>query len=111
MYLWDQAIDNNLLISEETLTEALNSGKTITDIPYYYFGGYNNTRFSSGWYIVKGKDYQTIKTEGGTIGFVNIYLKIPEENLSLVILTNIDNRWGILKEQEKIIKKALKLPD
>ena len=111
MYLWDQAIDKNLLISEKTYAEVLYGGNLITDILFHYDNKHKNSKFSSGWFISEYKDHKLIGTEGGTIGFSNSYIKVPEKNLSILILTDRDNNWSIIKDSDKILDMALNLPD
>lgn len=111
MYLWNQAVDKNLLISEKTYTEVLSGGNNITNILYHYDNKHTYTKFSSGLYISEYKGHKLVGTEGGTIGFSNSYFKVPEKNLCVLILTNRDNNWSIMEDSNKILDIALNLPD
>lgn len=67
------------------------------------------------FYVVFGLLYYRIVralwAEGGSIGFLNQYVKIPEKNLTVIILTNLNGNWGIVKDSNLLVQAALKLPD
>jgi CubicO group peptidase (beta-lactamase class C family) len=81
MFLYDQALRQNTLVTQETLTEAhtsgvLNNGESID----YGFG------VELGNY--KGIPY--IGHSGAWLGFESYYLHVPEKDLSIVVLMNFD---------------------
>lgn len=92
-------------------TDVLNSGNLITDILFHYDNKYKSSKFSSGWFISEYKGHKAVGTEGGTIGFSNSYIKIPEKNLSILILTNRNSNWSIIKDTQKFLDIALNLPE
>ena len=71
--------------------ETLNSGDIITDVGYHYGNKRVNTKYCNGLYIADYKVYKLVATEGGTIGFSNSIIKVPDKNLSVHILTNRNN--------------------
>ncbi len=117
MYLWDQAIDKSQLVSNKTFNEAMKLGVIVEHWQYLNeFWCYDSTtdrpaKFSCGWYSTTNNGLDALWAEGGSIGFSNMYVKIPEEKLSVIILTNLKGNWGIIKESNLLVQAALKLPD
>lgn len=113
MYLWDQAIDNHQIISEKTFEDAIESGKFTQDWQYlnqfwcYDSSSNQPTKFSCGWYVTPQKGCRSLWTEGGSIGFSSMYVKIPEKNVSVIILTNLGENWSIIKDSNALIQAAL----
>lgn len=117
MYLWDQAIDKHQLISQKTFTDALKMGK-IVDCWYELiedgcFAGTTKSpaKFSCGWYLISNGVLDELWTEGGSIGFYSIYVKIPEKNLSVIILSNLNENYRVVNDSNLLVQEALKLPD
>lgn len=81
MYLYDQALYTNKLVSQETLAEAfvsgtLNNGEEIAYGFAYDLGEYANETY--------------IGHSGAWLGFESYYLRFPERNLSVIVLLNLD---------------------
>lgn len=81
MFLYDQAIHMNTLVTQETLAEAyisgvLNNGESISYGFGVELGNYNGTSY--------------IGHSGAWLGFESYYLYVPEKNLSIVVLLNFD---------------------
>jgi CubicO group peptidase (beta-lactamase class C family) len=81
MFLYDQALQTNLLVTQETLNEAhvsgvLNNGESI------------NYGFAVDLATYKGANY--IGHAGAWLGFDSYYLYLPEKNVSVVVLLNFD---------------------
>ncbi len=80
MFKWDQALYSSRLIDKYLLNEAwtkaiLNDGSVID--------------YGYGWYLDVYNNYQRIYHTGSTCGFSNVYMRIPQEELSIVVLINI----------------------
>lgn len=85
MYLWNQAIHHNLLISESSkqiafTNHTLNNGK-----PCNY--GY-------GWRIDEIAGIPTREHAGGMNGFTTSGIYLPDSNLYAIVLTNLDDGKG-----------------
>lgn len=81
LYLYDQALYMNVLVSQETLAEAFTSGVLNNgEETAYGFG------FELGEYT--GETY--IGHSGAWLGFESYYLRFPTRNLSVVVLLNLD---------------------
>ena len=81
MFLYDQALYANTLVTQETLTEAhvsgvLNSGDLIDYGFAVELGDYNGTSYMG--------------HSGAWLGFESYYLRLPEKNISVVVLLNFD---------------------
>jgi CubicO group peptidase (beta-lactamase class C family) len=80
MQKWDKSLNDRSLLNEEQLKASWTKG-TLTDGSVFEYG--------YGWHLTeyRGKrlDYHT----GSTCGFSNVYMRFPEENLSIVVLINI----------------------
>lgn len=117
MYLWDQSIDKHQLISEKTFNEAIKMGKIVDSWRDVKYGCFDTTtsspaKFSCGWFITyHNKGMQALWAEGGSIGFLSQYVKIPEKNLTVIILTNLNDNWAIVKDSNLLVQAALQLPD
>lgn len=99
LYLWDQALTENKLVRAETMNEAMKADRELKD--------WSGVSFSSGWYMETFKGYQMIQTSGGTIGFSNMFIRIPEKKVCVIILSNCNNRWRVIKDAEKLAAEVL----
>lgn len=103
LYLWNQALEENKLVSVETMEEAMKTDKVING--KYWYGTY----FSCGWYIEKLNRYKMIDTPGGTIGFSNMFLRLPEEKVCAIILTNYHEHWSVVDSANKLALAASRI--
>lgn len=101
LYLWNQALEENKLVSAVTMKEAMKTDKGISARDWY------GTSFSCGWYLEKFYEYQMIYTAGGTIGFSNNFIRLPEKKTCVIILTNYDNHWGIIEDSKKLAASVI----
>ena len=99
LYLWENALTEYKLVSAETMDEAMKVNKQIKD--------WRGVSFSSGWYMEKFKGCQMIQTSGGTIGFSNMFIRIPEKKVCVIILSNCDNSWRVIKDAKKLAAEVL----
>ena len=77
--LWVQAFDNESIFSKQIIETIFSRGKLNDGKPCIY---------GFGWFTLE-KDNQKVVFHAGQLwGFTNIMIKLPEENFSIVILTN-----------------------
>jgi CubicO group peptidase (beta-lactamase class C family) len=79
LFLWDQSLYTNKLVSAETLQDAwtpsiLASGKSIT--------------YGFGWELGDYHGTKTVRHGGSTIGFRTHILRIPEKKFTVIVLCN-----------------------
>ena len=77
---WDKEINNPTLLPKEKFSKIFEKGKTTSGKEFDY--GY-------GWRLDPYKNYYRPYHTGGTSGFSNIYMKIPELKLTIIVLINI----------------------
>ncbi|MCK5330064.1 MAG: beta-lactamase family protein [Candidatus Marinimicrobia bacterium] len=91
LYKWDQALYTDRLVTRKSLEQAFKPG-----LEDYGFG----------WYIDDYQGYHRVYHTGSTCGFRNAYLRYPDDQLSIIILTN--RRDPAVKElAEKLTKLYL----
>ena len=81
MLKWDAAISNATLLSQTALDvmwapATLNDGKSV---PYGF-----------GWEIGKLGSHRTVSHAGALTGFRAAYLRLPDDGLSVIVMTNKD---------------------
>lgn len=79
MFKWDQALSDEKLISKASVNIMWKPNKTLSGEELNY--GY-------GWRLENFKGRKVVFHTGSTMGFRNIFYKIPTENISVIILTN-----------------------
>ena len=82
LYLWNEAVFNGKVLKDESLKEAftsvtLNNGKKPVEMDYGY-----------GWAFWNYRDVRFIGHGGGLHGFLSQLSRQPEEELTVVVLTN-----------------------
>jgi CubicO group peptidase (beta-lactamase class C family) len=77
---WDAEIENPTLLPKNKLDQIFVKGKTACGSEFDY---------GFGWRLDPYKNYIRHYHTGGTSGFTNIYMKLPELNLTIVVLINI----------------------
>lgn len=82
LFLWNEALFNGNVLSAETLKAAhtpvkLNNGEIASKMPYGY-----------GWFLGDQRGKELIAHSGGLDGFISYLMRIPEENLTVIALTN-----------------------
>lgn len=80
-YKWDQALYTDQLLSQDMMDAMVTNQKTNDGSPMNY--GY-------GWRLETYKDMEIHYHTGSSIGFRNIYYRIPSKNFSIVIFRNRD---------------------
>ena len=81
MYLYDQALYTNELVSQETLAEAFVSGVLNNGEETAYGFAYDLGDYAGETYVGHS---------GAWLGFESYYLRFPERNFSVVVLLNLD---------------------
>lgn len=79
LFLWNRAIRNNKLISEESKTKAFTNYKLTNG---------QHTNYGYGWAINEVNGISCIEHNGGTMGFRSNGIYFPKEDVYVVILTN-----------------------
>jgi CubicO group peptidase (beta-lactamase class C family) len=88
LYLWNEAVFNGKVLTEKSIQAAftpvtLNNGQRPEGVDYGY-----------GWAITKMRGLTFINHGGGLHGFLSFLTRQPEENLTLVVLTNCTPAQG-----------------
>jgi CubicO group peptidase (beta-lactamase class C family) len=83
LYRWNEAVFNGKVLSEKSLKAAftplvLNNGTTPSEGNYGY-----------GWVFANYRGQEIIQHGGGLHGFISQLSRFPEENLTVVMLTNV----------------------
>lgn len=81
MYLYDQALYTDELVSQETLAEAFVSGVINSGEETAYGFAYDLGEYAGETYVGHS---------GAWLGFESYYLRFPERNFSVVVLLNLD---------------------
>ena len=89
---WDEEVNSPTLLPAGKFNEAFNKGKTSSGEEFDY---------GFGWRLDPYKNYIRHYHTGGTKGFTNIYMKMPELDLTVILLMNI-NDYGAKDYAEKI---------
>ena len=92
LFKWDNEVNSPTLLPPEKFREVFNKGKTNNGEEFDY---------GLGWRLDPYKNYIRHYHTGGTKGFTNIYMKIPELDLTIILLMNI-NDYGAKSYAEKI---------
>lgn len=79
MFLWDQALYGETILSKESLIEATT--------PAVLANG-DTTNYGFGWRVDERNGYPRMHHAGSTSGFRNIYQRYPGEGFSVIVLTN-----------------------
>lgn len=79
---WDIEVESPTLLPPEKFSEVFVKGKTKEGEEFDY---------GFGWRLDPYKNFDRIYHTGGTRGFTNIYMKIPELDLTVILLMNINN--------------------
>jgi len=78
---WDQALNTEKLVGEEMLEAAFTPGRLSNSSP---------TEYGFGWFITNKDGRKILHHVGATAGFQHKFIRVPEEKLALIILTNRD---------------------
>lgn len=97
---YDIALDKGLLASDEVMKKLFTPAVSPdgTNLPYAF-----------GWYVQEYKGERLIWHAGWDeeFGFTSLYLKIPEKNLTLILLANSEGMWWKSPLNEATVEKSL----
>lgn len=79
---WNNALAEGKLVNEELLSEAFSSGRLTDSSP---------TEYGFGWFIANRRGVKILHHAGETAGFQHKFIRVPDERLALIILTNRDS--------------------
>lgn len=82
LYLYDQALDSETLLSSDWLAEMVTSGT---------LNNGQETHYGFGVEVDTYGDYDYVGHQGSWLGFDSYYLRFPEASLSIVVLLNLDD--------------------
>lgn len=80
LYKWDRALYTDKLVKQSTLKDIFSNHIEMASSGIYY--GY-------GWMLSKGTYGEEIYHGGNTLGFTSNIARYPDENLTIIILTNV----------------------
>ena len=78
---WDRALNTNRLLDSLTQQEAFTPGTLIDG---------SRTRYGYGWMIESHRGLRAVAHSGGTMGFTHFMIRFPEDQFTVVVLTNRD---------------------
>lgn len=78
-FKWDQALQRNQLVSRETKEEAFQKGQLSSG---------QRTSYGFGWRVGSFRGKRVLHHTGSSIGFKNISIHMPDDEISVVILSN-----------------------
>jgi CubicO group peptidase (beta-lactamase class C family) len=81
LYKWDQALYTNRLVSAESLKQAFMPSAQVDETTGYGFG----------WYIDDSRQMRVLWHSGNTSGFTSRIHRFPEQQFSIIVLTNRSN--------------------
>ena len=93
---WDQALENNELISSELKNKAYNIQSINPQSEWDY--GY-------GWRIKFDRHTKIVSHSGHTSGFTNYIIKIPSQKLTVILFTNRNNDDSVIEIGDLLLKK------
>jgi CubicO group peptidase (beta-lactamase class C family) len=101
MFLWNNAIQNNTLISEKSKQMAFTNHSLSN-------GKYNN--YGYGWAINELAGITTREHTGGINGFSTSGIYVPDKNIYAIVLTNLDDGKGPESHNLKAVSVLLGKP-
>ncbi|MEE9430212.1 MAG: serine hydrolase domain-containing protein [Melioribacteraceae bacterium] len=95
---WNSEVNSPTLLPEEKFNRVFQKGKDSNGQEFDY---------GFGWRLDPYKNYVRHYHTGGTSGFSNIYMKLPELDLTVIVLINVNN-FNAKKYAEKIANLFIK---
>lgn len=86
LFLWNEALFNGRVLTEESLNEALT--------PTILNNG-DEVNYGLGWTLVKIYGYKLVLHGGKLNGFHAMFIRLPELNATVIVLTNHYSRFSI----------------
>lgn len=99
------------IVSEENIKQ-LHSPHAISNIlPFTSFKEFGTSHYGLGWFIDDYRGYRMVSHGGNGYGWTSLVTMIPEENLGIVTLTNMDHTTLTYVLANAIIDKMLNLEE
>lgn len=98
LFLWNKAIHNNTLISEESKRLAFKN---------YTLTNGNPGNYGYGWFINEIAGITTLEHQGGINGFTTSGIYFPDKNIFSIVLTNLDDGIGAERHNIKAVSALL----
>ncbi|MCC5932341.1 MAG: beta-lactamase family protein [Cyclobacteriaceae bacterium] len=96
LFLWDQALYSGAILPLKTIEKSFTPGKLLNG---------NFIDYGLGWHLKKNdKGEKVVYHTGSSTSFRNIFYRIPEKKISLIILTNRNE-----PEEEEMVSLAEKV--
>jgi len=94
LFKWDQALSRGRLVSEETLAQAFTPGVAVDE----------HTGYGFGWFLQHKRGRRKVWHSGNTIGFTSAIHRFPDQQFTVIILTNRndDNLIDIVNKIEEL---------
>jgi CubicO group peptidase (beta-lactamase class C family) len=86
LYLWDQALYEETFVSKEFLN------KMFTGYAHTPSVDFEGSRYGYGWFIGKILDRPVYAHGGMTSGYTSMFLRFPEERVTIIVLRNIETQ-------------------
>ena len=87
LYLWNEALFNGKILSEESLNEAM----TPTILNNGNEAPRGSHKYGLGWMLSKTWGFEEISHGGGLHGFSSMLIRLPEINGTIIVLMNKDH--------------------
>jgi CubicO group peptidase (beta-lactamase class C family) len=78
---WDRALNSHVLLDSLTHEEAFTPGTLLDG---------SRTKYGYGWMIESYRGLRALAHSGGTMGFTHFMVRFPEDQFTVVVLTNRD---------------------
>lgn len=101
LYLYDKALNSYKLVSKETMEDAMTTQLVlpVRDLP-------SDNAYASGWWKMKLEGHREIRMGGDTRGFSTGIERLPDDHVTVIVLTNIHGKKDIRKLEEQLALKA-----
>ena len=109
LHLWEKALKEHKIISEEMLNTAYTPHITVTGSTWSSYQNRPNTSYGLGWFIDTTPGYPTKVYHTGDNGGFQAYLgKFPQKDVTVIILENRNDndRWSLVKTIDEILLNA-----
>lgn len=98
------------LVSEANLAQM--HASQMLGSPYFWkFDEFQSTNYGFGWFVDVYRGHKLISHGGNTRGFSSLVTLLPEKNLGIVALSNMDTNFMIYALTYAMLDRALGVPD
>lgn len=88
LMLWMESFDNERIFNGKIINEMFTSNKLLDG---------NEGKYGFGWFILQREGKKVVFHAGNYNGFTNIMVKIPEDKISIAVLTNCyEDVWQVI---------------